>query len=220
MYKILPTILCLCLILHGCGQDLHFKIRFDTAEGLSTGAPLVANEQTVGKVIAVESTPEGSQLVVVEIKRKHAPLATEHSRFYLGADPQNLPGKRVEIIQSTPGGKPIAEGAIVQGSSPGLLGLMPFGKIIQEFGDLLRDLRGQVERFSKDIEALPNATEAKILQEEWRKLLDEIIKAQDSAEESLKQEVLPKLQQEMENLRKRLENMQRTAPRQRKPLEI
>lgn len=211
--------LLLPLFLIGCSQDLHFQIHFDRAEGLTAGSPLVLGEEKIGEVSGVQPAPDRGVLVSVSIQREHAASATERARFYLGADPKDSTRKRIEIVQTEPGGKAIAEGAVVQGEEAEASGLFPFGTILKEFGGLLRDLRGQVERFSRDFEKLPDSEEAKNLQQEWRKLLDEISEAQGTAEESLKKEVLPRLQEEMEALRKKLEELQRTAPKQRKPLE-
>jgi hypothetical protein len=213
-------VLFIVLMLSGCGQDLRFQIRFDAATGLVTGDRLTLDDRAIGQVTAVQAEPDGSQLIGVAIAREHAAAATEDARFHVRDDPETQARKRVEMIQTRPGGKPIAEGAIVQGEHGGSpLELFPFGAILKEFGGLLRDLRGQVERFSHDFDSLPDSKEAKTLREEWRKLLEEIQKAQGSAEESLKQEVLPRLQKEMENLRKRLEEMQRASPKRGKPLE-
>jgi hypothetical protein len=43
------------------------------------------------------------------------------------------------------------------------------------------------------LEALPRSEEAQRLAEEWRRLLDEIARAQEDAEESLREDILPRL---------------------------
>jgi ubiquinone biosynthesis protein UbiJ len=65
------------------------------------------------------------------------------------------------------------------------------------------------------LEALPRSEEAERLAEEWRRLLDEIARAQDYAEESLREDILPRLRDKLEALKKRLEELQ---PKKRRPM--
>jgi len=83
----------------------------------------------------------------------------------------------------------------------------------------LRTLREQTERFRRELENVPDSDEARQLREEWHGLLEEIQKAQSEAEESLREEILPKLEEEMENLRKRFEELKPKDPKRGPPLE-
>lgn len=219
MLKLIPLFLGFLLVLTGCGQDLHFKIRFDEIDGLKAGDPLVLDDQAVGEVLAVESAEDGGHLASVAVERKFAGTATVDSSFYLAEDPEDPARKRIEIVQSKPGGQPLAEGSVVEGSYPSPFGLFPFGSMLKEFGKTLRDLREQVERFRQDFDKIPDSEEARKLQQEWRKLLDEIRAAQEAAEGSLKKELLPKLREELENIRKKLEELEETSRKKGKPLE-
>ncbi|QSA98783.1 MlaD family protein [Methylococcus sp. EFPC2] len=219
MFRLSIFVVLLLAILSGCSRDLNFKIHFERADGLVAGAPLVMQNQVVGEVIRIEPAADGGILVSVSVERPQVATVTEDSRFYVEDDPAHPPGKRIEIVQTRPGGKPIPEGSVVQGSSSRLRDWFPLNDIIKEFGGILRGLRDQVEQFSREMDALPKSEQAKDLRSEWLKLMEEIKKAQSSAEESLKEEVLPQLQQEMENLRKRLDELKREPPRKLKPLE-
>jgi hypothetical protein len=219
MPKLFWPFLALFLILASCGQDLHFKIHFDEIGGLTEGDPLVLNDQQVGKVVAIDAAEGGGQLVGVAIDRASVGAATVDSKFYLLDNPNDPTHQHIEIVQARPDGKPLAEGAIVEGSRPGPLGLLPFGTILKQFGDALRDLREQVERFRQEFEKLPRSEEAKKLEEEWRRLMDEMREAQSAAEGSLKKELLPKLQKQMEELKKKLQELEEGSRKKGKPLE-
>jgi hypothetical protein len=187
---------------------------------VAEGTPVVLDEQTIGKVTGVEQTKAGGHLVEVSIPRESATAATSEASFILATDPDHPQHKRIELVLAGPGGKPIAEGAIVRGSYPNpFVGIFPFGELLREIGGALGQLRGQVERFRQEFQNLPDTPEAKQLQEEWRKLTDEIAKTQNEAGYAMKKEILPKLEKEAEELRKRMENMQKAGPNKGKDLE-
>ncbi|MDD5034337.1 MAG: hypothetical protein PHE55_06225 [Methylococcaceae bacterium] len=207
MLRLIPLLMFLLSFLTACGQDLHFKIRYDEVSGLREGDPLLLDEQPIGKVVAVKETEDGGHLVEVAIPRESASSATSEANFILAGDPENPQRRRIEVIVAGPGGKPITEGAVVRGSYPNPLGSFSLGEIMNEFGGLLGKLRSQVELFRKEFEKLPNSPESKRLEEEWHRLMNEIAKAQSSAGETMNRELLPKLQKEMDELRKRMEEM-------------
>jgi hypothetical protein len=80
--------------------------------------------------------------------------------------------------------------------------------------EALRGLAAQAEALQRGLEALPRSEEAQRLAEEWRRLLDAIARARDDAEESLREDILPRLEDELEALKKRLEELQ---PKERPP---
>lgn len=218
MSKLIP--LFLLFTLAGCGQDLHFTITYGDIANLAVGDPVVLDGKPIGKVAGLEQEKSGGHLVEVAIPRESATAATSEASFILSPDPDKPGRHRIEVALASPGGKPIAEGAVVKGSYPSPLGLFPFGEILRGFGDALRDLSGQVEQFRKEFEKLPNSPEAKQLQDEWRRLTDEINKAQSSASDTLRKEVLPKLEKEMEELHKRMEEMKKAGSKPGKEIAI
>lgn len=220
MHKLIPLFLALCLNLLGCSQDLHFKIHFAETSGLSEGDPLVLNDQKIGEITAIEAAEDSGQLVSVAVDRAAASAATVESNFFLADDPTDPKRKRIEIVQTRPDGKPLAEGAIVEGSSPpGPLGSFPFAEILKEFSGALRNLREQVERFRQEFEKVPRSEAAQKLEQEWLRLMEEIRQAQSAAEGSWKKDLLPKLQKELEELRKRFDELQKNGEKNAKPLE-
>jgi hypothetical protein len=209
----MPLLALLLLALSGCGQDLHFKISYADVGGLEKGDPVVLDNQPVGKVIGLEPGQPGENLVEVGIPRESATSATSEASFVLAPDPVQPGRRRIEIVLAGPGGKPIADGAVVKGSYPNPLSLLPWGGLLRGFGDALHDLRGQVEQFRQEFQKLPDSPDAKRLQEEWRRLTDEIGKAQSEAGDTMNKEILPKLEKDMDELRKRMEAMPKPEPK-------
>jgi len=219
MLKMVPLFLTLLMILAGCSQDLHFKIHFRDIGGLAAGDPLVVDDQPIGQVTAVEAAEGGGHLVSVAVNRASINATTVDSNFYVAPNPNDPAHQRIEVVQTRPGGKPLAEGVVVEGANPGPFGSFPLGEIFKEFGNVLRDLGSQVERFRQEFEKFPHSEEAKKLEAEWRRLMDEIRDAQNAAEGTLKKDVLPKLQDELENLKKRLQELEQSSRKKGKPLE-
>ena len=85
---------------------------------------------------------------------------------------------------------------------------------LRALAEVLRGFAAQAEALRRGLEALPRSEEAERLAEEWRRLLDAIARAQADAEESLRQDILPRLRDELEALKKRLEELQ---PKERRP---
>ncbi len=85
---------------------------------------------------------------------------------------------------------------------------------LRALAEVLQGLAAQAEALRRGLEALPRSEEAQRLAEEWRRLLDEIASAQDEAEESLREDIVPRLREELEALKKRLEELR---PKERRP---
>lgn len=211
------SVIALAFALVACDQGLHFSIRFDDAKGLKAGDPLMKNDQTVGRVTAVEAKQDRSQLVSVVVERQFAGAATVNTRLYIDEDAQQH--KIIEVSQDSPVGKPIEQGAVVIGSTRPRLDLSPFTEILKEFGGMLRGLRDQVERFRQQFEQLPASPEASQLKEEWQRLLQELNEAQNAAEGSVKKDLIPKLEDDLDGIRRRLDELKKSAQPRSKPLE-
>lgn len=104
-----------------------------------------------------------------------------------------------------------APGAVVPAApTSGAAGNEP----LPALAEVLKGLAAQAEGLRRGLEDLPRSEAAQRLAEEWRRLLDKIARAQDDAEESLREDILPRLREELEALKKRLEELQ---PKERRP---
>lgn len=200
----------LALALYGCGDDpLPLAMELDEKHGLQTGDPVVFEGQSVGEVKAiVPHTPRGYRAEVL-IFGPHRGIARAGSEFRIAADPARMGRKHVEIANAAEAGAALEEGATVRGTLDSGAAFAPFRELIEGFSAGLKGLADQAEALRRGLEGIPNSPEAQRLEEEWRRLLEEIAKAQAEAEESLREELLPRLQEELEALKKRLEELQR-----------
>jgi hypothetical protein len=211
MFRLIVSF-CLLLGLAACEQDAQFKIRYDDTGGLAVGDPVVVDEEIIGRVKKIKASDEGGFLVSILMDSGNARDIPHDSSFVLESDPRKPERKRIEIELGDPAGPPIADGAIVQGAYPSLVPRFPLGALLKGFTDAMRDFRGQVEGFKQELEKAPRSNEAKELEAEWRKLQEELDQAGNAAEDAMKRELLPKLKEEMESLRKRLEALPKTSP--------
>lgn len=191
------------LPLSGCDDGgLHLNVHYRDADGLSAGAPVVKDATVIGSVESIQADRAGGYLVGIEIDDKFAAAATRGSRFLLVDQPKNPGRKQVEVEQREPGDAVLAEGSTIEGAEPAA-GFPAFGELFQQFGEGLKGLRGQLEQFQEELRRAPESPEARQLQEDWRRLTEEIQRAQSQAEESVNKDLLPKLRQEMERLNER-----------------
>jgi len=211
-------VVALILFLFGCSRDaLDLNLQLEELGGLQPGDAVVVGNQTVGKVTAVEAAGQSGYLAKLAIESELASGVTRSARFLVDEDPDNPGRARVEILSGKAGDTPLADGATVRGSSK-QTPLFPFGEMLRGFTEGLSILRDQLERFESDMRRVPESEEAQKLRDEWARLLDEIQRAQAATEESIKKDLLPKLQQELQELDDKLRALE-TEPG-RKPQTI
>jgi paraquat-inducible protein B len=200
----------------GCDDSgLNLKIRYNEIRGLKEGDRVIFEKNHVGQVVGVFYSKEGFYTVDVMIKEEFANAATEHSQFFITADPEDEGEKAIEIVQSQRGGKPLAEDATVVGADKSTA---PTKQVWDEFAEGLEDLKEQLERFSDDLRKIPESEEFKKLKKELERLSEEMKKSSEAAREKIEKEILPRLRREMEKLREKLRKFDREQ--ETEPLEV
>ena len=207
MLKRILILSVLALIFSGCtGKDLNIKIKYDKIHGLQEGARVFFEENHIGDVMSVSYGEDGLYLLEVAIKRDFFSAATDKSGFIIIADPQVKDKKAVEIISSGEGGRTLQNGATVNGTSRSSLLL---GKVRQKFDRMLHGLKGQFERFTDKLGKIPDREEFKRLEREIQGLAEELKKAEKEVRDKINKEILPRLREELNNLRERLRELGR-----------
>ena len=118
MIKTILLSMITAVIVIGCGHTAHdFKIRFSDVQGLRKGDHVLFEDTVIGDVTDVEYTDSGKYLASVAIKKEFASRATDASKFYIDSEPQSDDRKAIRVIQTSEGGKLIAEDAVVEGQS-------------------------------------------------------------------------------------------------------
>ena len=206
--KKIPIVLLLAVfLLLACEETwLNLKIRFDQIQGLQADHRVIFGSNHVGQVTRVSYSKEGYYLVDLKIKEDFANAASEDSRFYIIEDPQAAEKKAIEMILLRKGGTPLADGAMIEGSTRSAAA---YQKMLEDFDKQASQLGKQLKRFFKDLSKLPESDEVKQLQKDLEELGREMEKAGKATRDKIQDEVIPMIKEELERLKKRLKNFGR-----------
>ncbi len=192
------------VLVSGCASSLRLTVLYDQNRGLKPGDRVFCKGQDIGTVERIEVDPQGRFRVHLQIKQDFRNMATEESRFFIQGDPQSPGNRMVEMVQLAPGGRPLADGATVEGSSSisvlleeGTRGLQAWSKLFQEV----------LEGWQEEISKLPEKDSFKDLEqqmENWNRVLEE---SGEEMHRYFRKEVLPRLEESMRELQRRLREM-------------
>ncbi|MDM8544548.1 MlaD family protein [Desulfococcaceae bacterium HSG9] len=224
MLKKAIILICILILAGGCWKTgLDLNIRFDRAQGIEVKDRVVFEGNHIGSVTKVHYADSGDYIISVTIESDFTNTATEDSQFFIIDDPQNAPHKAVDVLLTKKGGALLADGATVTGSvkpSPvaNLFNQLASGWSIgmKLFGDQLGDWQKQFDSFSKELENIPDSEAYKQLQAEFNRLVERMKHSGDDVRDTIQNEILPRLQEEMDKMKKRLEQTkpkEKTAPK-------
>ena len=201
--------LALSLILIACQvEDLHFYVRFSDPRGLQPGDRVLLAGREAGRVVELKPVEDGSWWVAVEVSAAFRDQVTTGSTFTIVADPDGA-GRPCLSITPNPAGEPIRDNTVVEGSEPLPQILSPLFKGLSEG---LGSLERQFRQLSQELERLPRSPEYRQMQRQLESLLRQL----QEAEGKMQREVIPKLEQDLERLRRDLE---KAGPPRRSPPE-
>jgi paraquat-inducible protein B len=195
----LPVFFC------GCQEkELKLTIRYQQIDGLNQGAPVIFDRNPIGRVQGISRSRDDLYMVDIAIKKNFVNAVTEHSRFLIINDPQDIIKKAIEMTLMEEGGAPLKGGAILDGSTrPSAF----FEQLQNDFEKGIKELKNQIDKFAKDLDNVPESEEFKSLQKELKGLSEEIRKAGEAAREKLEKEILPRLKEEIKRLREMLRKL-------------
>lgn len=189
--------------LGGCAPStLDFTIRFDGVHGLKKGDPVYFEAAVIGSVDEVEYTDAGDFLVGIAIRKEFASAATDASKFYIDFHPQNRNQKAIQVVQVVKGGTPIDAGAVIDGHTKYAV---LYEQFAHELGKNLSMVESGINEFFR---ALQDFSDSEQLGEIEKQLDDIIADLDDMTREMkyrLEHEILPRLREKIEELRKNLE---------------
>ncbi|HEB77621.1 MAG TPA: hypothetical protein ENI90_03720 [Methylothermaceae bacterium] len=196
------------LVLLACQvKDLSFYVRFHDPNGLQPGDRVLLAGRAAGRVEALQQVEDGSWWVAVTVDAAFRDQVTTGSTFAIAPDPDR-PDRPCLVITPNPAGEPIRDNAVVEGSEPLPDTLMPLFRGLSEGLEVLQQ---QFQQFSQELERLPRSPEYQRLQRQFESLLQQL----EQAEQKMQRDVIPKLQQDLERLRRELEKA--APPRRRSP---
>lgn len=203
LYWSLQTFI-VCGVLLACVGSIQFTVFYDRNEGLKQEDPVLWNQQEIGKVHSVKQNPQGRLAVGLKIGRDFREKVTEESRFLIQADPQNYWQKHIEMVNLAEGGNPLSNGTEIEGSTYLSLQLERGSRGLAAWLPLLLQ---ELERWQKELNQLPEEEWYRELERQLDYWLSEIGQAGVETRRYFKEEVLPRLEEAVRELEKRLKEL-------------
>ncbi len=187
------------LLIMGC-NTLDLTVNFKDIQGLTPGAPVILDHTPIGRVKAVLALENGIYPTAIEIDADFKALLTEHSTFTLVAeypakDSTTAPRTVVMVAKSAAGGTPLRSGTVVSGTDP---------PAMPEISNLFKQFAAGFESLKERIGKIPESPEFKEFEHSIDALAQRMKDSGKEARERIKNDILPKLEQEFEAMKKRL----------------
>ncbi len=179
------------LCMGGCSQTPDLIVSFKDIQGLTKGDAVIQGIVDVGSVLDVTYTQDGNFLVGVKFNERNTIAMTEFTQFYIGPSPVSDEKKVLMVTHTQKGGTPLQKGATVQGT--------PKKELIPS---LFNSFQNFIEKFQK----IPQSEEFKALEKKLDDLGQELEKSGKSFKEKIQTDLIPRLEQELEELQKKLNN--------------
>jgi paraquat-inducible protein B len=193
------------LVLTGCiGTSHNFMIRFNDIEGLRKNDQVYFDQTPIGIVTDVEYTDTGNYLVKVAVEDQYSTLPKDSSTFYIDSNPENESQKSVRIIQIEDDGNIIEKNAIVEGQSKYVA---IYSQIANKFRRNARLMEFEINEFFKGLQNLTEDEQIKQLERQLDKILSEIENLSVQMKHKLDTEILPRIREQIEELRRRLQQI-------------
>jgi hypothetical protein len=179
-------------------------VLYDHAAELKPDDRVLWQQQTIGRVQSVKSSPTGRVAVRLEIKRDFSQKVTEQSRFLIQADPQQQGQGSVEMIHLAQEGNPLPDNSEVEGSTllslqfeRGHTGLMAWSRLLQQ----------ELERWETELRKLPIKEWYQELERQMEYWARELEQAGEETRRRFREEVLPRLEEAVRELQRRLREL-------------
>ncbi|MCP4119771.1 MAG: MCE family protein [Desulfobacteraceae bacterium] len=193
------------ILFAGC-NTLDFTVNFKDINSLKADDPVLVDQTPVGRVTTITPPGNGSYAVSVAIDKEFKAFMTEHSVFRLASSPETPDRTVIRVTQAAPGGTPLQKGAIVQGSE---------AAPVQGLSGMLKKLETGFGQFLEEMGKIPESEEYKRLESAMDEFAKELKDSGKEVQETMKNEILPKLRKELETLKERLKD----GGRELEPLE-
>jgi hypothetical protein len=204
-FRSLFLLLVLGLVL-ACLGTLNLTVLYDYAQDLQPDDRVLWQEQKIGKVQSITRNPKGRTAVRLQIKRDFQQMVTANSRFLIRDDEQRKGHQSVEMILLAEGGNPLPDGAEVEGSTYFSLQLERGKRGLKAWSELMQQELG---RWEQELSQLPEKEWYKELEREMEYWAGELGQASAETRRYFREQVLPRLEEAVRQLRKRLRELGR-----------
>ncbi len=202
-FWILPLIF-VYVLAAACVGSLQLTVLYDRTEGLKQNDPVLWNEQKIGKVQSVKQNVQGQASVQLQIRKDFSDKVTNESRFLIQTDPQRQGQSLVNMVNLSEEGNPLPTGTAVEGSTYLSLQLEKTERGLEAWR---KQLERELERWEEEMSQLPEREWYKELEREMDYWLNKLGQAGVETREYFKEEVLPRLEEALRELRKRLRQL-------------
>jgi hypothetical protein len=206
--RVSPLLISLCtgIFFLSCSASHRVVVVYDQADGLKSGDRVYWENQVIGQVGTLEKNPKGGTDVPLEIKKDFSHMVTDQSRFLIQTDPVRAGHQAVEMVQLAPRGQPLPNGAVVEGSTSFSFMVEKGSREIQGWSGLFQDT---MDRLKKEMNRLSEQGWQKELErqmEEWNRELE---RSGQEVRRYFKKEILPQLEEAVQDLLRRLKELER-----------
>jgi len=182
---------------------------------VSKGDRVLLTNNAAGSVASIQYNDDQTFTVDLAVDSGFAHALTEHARFYVIDDPGADGRKAIDIRLSQPGGLPLKSGAVVPGSKVQDDLTEHLQKEIQ---GVIRFFKETLEEMESDVKQVPETEAYQQIKKSLEALAAAIKQKEKQTREKIKRQWLPRIQRELDDLRRRLEAYGRED--ELKPLEV
>jgi hypothetical protein len=207
MYMKTSHSLLLMILLLGvtsCASPHKVMVLFDRPGSLKPGDRVIWENRTIGSVGDFQANPSGKTVVPLQVKPDFREALTDQSRFLIQADPDWPGSQMVKMVLLSSGGKPLPDGAVVEGSTSFSLMVERGSRGIQGIPQALQDA---LDRLNKEVGRLSDREWQKELESQLDSWTRELKKSGENTRRYFQEEVLPRLEQSVQDLLRRLKEM-------------
>jgi hypothetical protein len=200
--SLLPIILLLAVV--SCASPHKVMVLYDRPGSLKPGDRVTWENQTIGSVREFQANPAGKTVVPLEVKPDFRQALTDQSRFLIQSDPDRPGSQMVKMVLLSSGGNPLPDGSVVEGSTSFSLLVERGSRGIQGIPQALQDA---LDRWSKEVGRLSDREWQKELESQLDSWTRELKKSGEDTRRYFEEEILPKLEQAVQDLLRRLKEM-------------
>jgi hypothetical protein len=170
---------------------------YDRAEGLKPGDPVYGEDQIIGAVGSMEIDSRGRTAVPLRIKNDFGVNVTDSSRFLIQADPRKPGSQSVKMIHLRAGGRPLPDGAVVEGSTSFSIALEKGNREVLGWSKFLQDA---LDRLESEFRRLSEKEWQKKLEDQLEGWTRELKRSGEEVRRYFQKEIYPRLEQAVQNL--------------------
>ncbi len=187
-----------------CASHPRLTVIYDRPAGLKPGDRVLWENQVIGSVGTLEVSPEGKTSVPLYIQKDFRPRITDQSRFLVEGDPLKPANRSVKMVQLFPGGNPLPDGAVVEGSTSFSIMMEKGSRELEGWAKFFQDT---IDRLEKEIHRLSEKEWEKELERQLERWTRELERSSEDVRRYFQKEVLPQLEQAVHDLLRRLKEL-------------